>query len=84
MPSKWYEMDLSEQAEEIIGMVEGLTDQDIQSTYDEWSGLRYERGLKGEHAALADLQRIATRHLLQRIGKWDSYVQRVISRKDNK
>ena len=73
-------MDLAEQAEAIIEMIPGLTDQEIQNTYNEWSQLRYERSLNGCTEALADLQQIATRTLLQRLGKWDSYVQRVTSR----
>ena len=82
MPLDWYRMDIGEQAEEIINMIPGLTDQDIQNTYNEWSSLRYEKGLGGQTTALADLQQIATKHLLKRLGKWDSYVQRVTSRKD--
>ena len=82
MPLDWYRMDLGEQAEEIIDMIPGLTDQDIQNTYNEWSCLRYEKSLDGQTEALADLQRIATRHLLKRLGKWDDYIQRVTSRKD--
>jgi len=77
-------MDLGEQAEQIIDSISGLTDQDIKNTYNEWSSLRYEKSLNGRTEALADLQQIATRHLLKRIGKWDSYVQRVTSRKDKK
>jgi hypothetical protein len=75
-------MDLAEQGEAIIDMIDGLTDQDIQNTYNEWSKLRYEKSLNGQTEALADLQSIATKHLLKRLGKWDSYVQRATSRKD--
>ena len=75
-------MDLGDQAEAIVDMMPGLTDLDIQNTYNEWSSLRYEKGLSGQTEALADFQQIATRHLLQRLGKWDSYVERVTSRKD--
>ena len=84
MPLDWYRMGLAEQAEAIIDMVGGLTDQDIQNTYDEWSCLRYEKSLDGRTEALADLQQIATRILLTRLGKWDSYFQRVTSRRGNK
>ena len=84
MPLDWYRMDLGEQAEEIINMIPGLTDQDIQNTYDEWSSLRYEKSLDGRTTALADIQQIATKHLLKRLGKWDDYIQRVTSRKDKK
>ena len=77
-------MDLGEQAEEIIDMIPGLTDQDIENTYNEWSSLRYAKGLHGQTEALADFQQIATKHLLQRLGKWDSYVARATSRKDEK
>jgi len=75
-------MDLAEQAEAIIDMIDGLTDQDIENTYNEWSKLRYEKSLNGQTKALSDLQQIATRYLLKRLGMWDSYVQRVTSRKD--
>jgi len=77
-------MDLGEQTEAIIDMIPGLTDQDIQNTYDEWSCLRYEKSLSGRTEALVDFQQIATKTLMKRLGKWDSYVQRVTSRKDNK
>jgi len=73
-------MDLAEQAEAIIDMIPGLTDQDVQKTYNEWSQLRYERNLNGCTEALADLQMIATKTLLQRLGRWDSYVERATSR----
>ena len=82
MPLDWYRMDLAEQAEAIIDMIDGLTDQDIENTYNEWSKLRYEKSLNGQTKALSDLQQIATRYLLKRLGMWDSYVQRVTSRKD--
>ena len=82
MPLDWYRMDLEGQAKAILDMIPGLTDQDIQNTYNEWSKLRYAKGLHGQTEALADFQQIATKHLLKRLGKWDSYVQRVISRKD--
>jgi len=77
-------MDLTERAEAIIDMIPGLTDQDIQNTYNEWSCLRYEKSLNGQTEALADLQQIATKHLLKRLGKWDGYVQRATSRRGNK
>jgi len=77
-------MDLAERAEAIIDMIPGMTDQDIQNTYDEWSCLRYEKSLNGQTEALADFQQIATKTLMKRLGKWDSYIRRVISRKDNK
>ena len=81
MPLDWDRMDLGDQAEEIIDMIPGLTDQDIQTTYNEWSKLRYAKGLHGQTEALADLQQIATKTLLQRLGKWDSYIQRATSRR---
>ena len=84
MPLDWDRMDLGEQAEEIINMIPGLTDLDIENTYNEWSSLRYEKGYNGRSEALADFQQIATKHLLKRLGKWDKYVQNVTSRKDNK
>jgi len=84
MPLEWYRMDLGEQAEAIIDMIPGLTDQDIEKTYNEWSSLRYEKSLDGRTEALADFQQIATKHLLKRLGKWDSYVQRVTSRREGK
>ena len=80
MPLEWHRMDLAEQAEAIIDMIPGLTDQDVQNTYNEWSQLRYEKSLNGCTEALADLQQIATKTLLQRLGMWDSYVERVTSR----
>ena len=79
MPVNFNRMGLGEQAEEIINMIPGLTDQDIQKTYDEWSCLRYGKGLSGQTEALADLQMIATKNLLQRLGRWDSYVKRATS-----
>lgn len=84
MPLDWDRMDLGDQAEAIIDMIPGLTDQDIENTYNEWSSLRYEKNYNGRTEALADFQQIATKHLLKRLGKWDSYVQRVTSRKGNK
>ena len=80
MPLEWDRMDLGEQAEAIIDMIPGLTDQDIQNTYNEWSSLRYAKGTHGQTEALADFQQIATKHLLQRLGRWDSYVERMTSR----
>ena len=84
MPLEWHRMNLEEQAEAVIDMIPGLTDEDIQNTYDEWSSLRYEKGLDGQTEALADFQQIATKTLMKSLGKWDSYVERVTSRKDNK
>lgn len=80
MPLEWQRMGLAEQAEAIIDMIPGLTDQDIETTYNEWSQLRYEKSLNGCTEALADLQQIATKTLLQRLGRWDKYVERATSR----
>ena len=80
MPLEWFRMDLAEQAEAIIDLIPGMTDQDIQTTYDEWSKLRYTKGKYGQTQALADFQAIAVKTMLQRTGKWDSYVDRVASR----
>jgi len=84
MPLDWYGMDTAEQAEAIIDLIPGLTDQDIQNTYDEWSKLRYAKGTIGQTQALADFQQIAVKHMLQRTGKWDSYVERMNSRHEEK
>ena len=71
---------MAEQTEAIIDLIPGMTDQDIQTTYDEWSKLRYTKGIYGQTQALADFQQIAVKTMLQRTGKWDSYVERVASR----
>ena len=71
---------MAEQAEAIVDMIPGLTDQDIQNTYDEWSKLRYAKGLYGQTEALADFQQIAVKTMLKRLGRWDSYVERMTSR----
>ena len=84
MPLEWYRMDLAEQAEAIIDLIPGMTDKDIQTTYDEWSKLRYTKGKYGQTQALADFQQIAVKTMLQRTGKWDSYVDRVASRNKEK
>ena len=84
MPLEWHRMDLTEQAEAVINMIPGLTDQDIQTTYDEWSKLRYAKGQRGQTQALADFQQIAVKTMLQRTGKWDSYVERMMSRHKEK
>jgi hypothetical protein len=73
-------MDLAEQAEAIIDLIGGLTDQDIQTTHEEWSKLRYTKGKYGQTQALADLQQIAVKTMLKRTGKWDSFVERQASR----
>ena len=84
MPLDWYRMDLAEQAEAIIEMIPGMTDQDIQTTYDEWSKLRYTKGKYGQTQALADFQAIAVKTMLKRTGKWDSFVERRASRNKEK
>ena len=80
MPLDWFRMDTAEQAEAVIDLIPGLTDQDIQNTYNEWSELRYAKGAHGQTQALADFQAIAVKYMLQRTGKWNSYVDRVTSR----
>ena len=82
MPLEWYRMGLEEKSEAIIDLIPGLTEQDIQKTYDEWSKLRYAKGLHGQTQALADFQAIAVKTMLKRTGKWDSYVARVTSHGD--
>jgi hypothetical protein len=77
-------MDVAEQAEAVVDMIPGLTDQDIENTYNEWSKLRYAKGLYGQTEALADFQQIAVKHMLKRLGKWDSFVERVTSRNRGK
>jgi len=80
VPLEWFRMDLAEQAEAIIDLIPGMTDQDIQTTYDEWSKFRYTKGKYGQTQALADFQQIAVKTMLQRTGKWDSFVERKASR----
>ena len=75
---------MAEQAEAIIEMIPGMTDQDIQTTYDEWSKLRYTKGKYGQTQALADFQQIAVKTMLQRTGKWGAFVDRVESRNKEK
>jgi hypothetical protein len=82
MPLEWYKLNLEEQAEEIVDMIDGLTDEDIAAGYDEWATRRYERSILGETEALSDFQQILTKNLLKRLGRWESYVDTVTTRKE--
>lgn len=76
MPENWDRLSGYERAQKILENVEGLTNEMIQSVYDEWSELEFEKTGFGIIRSEVVLQEIAMRHLLQKQNRWGDVEQR--------
>jgi len=76
MPVDWKQLSGFERAEMVLENISGLTNEDIQAVYDEWSEMTFEPTPTGIIQSEAELQRIGVRHLLKRVGKWEQELER--------
>ena len=76
MPVDWKQLSGFERAEKILQNINGLTNEDIQAIYDEWSQMTFEPSVTGIIRSEAELQSIAMRYVLQRSGKWEQELER--------
>ena len=76
MPVDWKQLSGFERAEMILENISGLTNEDIQAIYDEWSQLTFESTVRGVIQSEAELQRIGVRYTLKRVGKWEQELER--------
>jgi len=72
----WEQLSGFERAEKIINNVGGLSNEEIQAVYDEWSEMEFEPTPTGIIQSEVELQKIAVRHLLKKQGKWEHEVKR--------
>ena len=80
MPLPWLSMGLRRRAHAIIDNIQGLTDDDIAEIWTEWGELDYPgEGAAFEREALADLQQIAVRKVLERTGRWKRFEDSVLA-----
>jgi len=73
VPAPWKNWSFSEQAESIIEMFDGLTEDDLELIYLEWEQGDYIDHPAGRTEALAELQMIAQRRYLEKCGKGDAH-----------
>jgi len=73
MPAPWETWAFSEQADYIVNMFEGLTEEDLEFIYKEWEKGNYLDHPAGRTEALSDLQMIAQQRYLEKCGKGDAY-----------
>lgn len=73
MPIPWKCRAFSEQAESILDMFEGLTEEERSLIYDEWEKNQYLDHPMGRIEALNDLQIMAQRVYLEKCGKGNIY-----------
>ena len=76
MPVTWEQLSGYERAEKILDNIGGLTDEEKQRCYDEWSQLTFPVTAAGIIQSEVELQKIATKVILQRQGKWEHEVNR--------
>ena len=76
MTATWEELSGFERAEKIINNVGGLSNEEIQAVYDEWSKMEFQPNATGIIQSEVELQNIAVRHLLKKQGKWEHEVNR--------
>lgn len=69
MPLDWHELTSYEQIELVLGNVDGLDDEDKEVILDEWGHGDYSASADPEASGFADLQAIAVRHLLAKLGR---------------
>jgi len=76
MTATWEQLSGFERAEKILDNIGGLSNEEIQAVYDEWSEMEYEPTETGIIQSEVELQRIAVTHLLKKQGKWEHEVKR--------
>ncbi len=64
----WDDLSLVEQANQILDMLD-VTDEDLPAIEAVWQANEYDWTYEGRLRALADLQRIATEHMLAKVGR---------------
>jgi hypothetical protein len=74
----WKDKTFRQQAEMVIGNVDGLTENQIADVYAEWEGMTFPDVPEGRTESLGVLQDIAVKHLLKSQGRYEAeVVQRV-------
>jgi hypothetical protein len=74
----WKDKTFRQQAEMVIGNVDGLTEDQIADVYAEWEGMTFPDVPEGRTESLGVLQDIAVKHLLKSQGRYEAeVVQRV-------
>lgn len=76
MPVDWKQLSGFERAEMILENIDGLTNEDIQAVYDEWSQMTFEPTVTGIIQSEVELQRIGIEYVLKRTGKWEAELER--------
>lgn len=76
MPVLWETLTFAERAAFLLECTD-LHEDDFQTVYDEWAGRIYPDDAHREERALADLMRIANRHVFARHGKTEAENARV-------
>ncbi len=73
MPVMWEKLSGFERAEKILENIDGLSNEMIQAIYDEWSELEFPPTATGIIQSEVELQRIGTKHLLKKLGRWEAH-----------
>jgi len=73
MNRPWKNWVFSVQADYILDMFDGLTEEDMEFIYTEWEKGEYPDHPMGRTEALSDLQMIARTRYLEKCGKGDTY-----------
>jgi len=76
MPVDWKQLSGFERAEMILENIGGLTNEDIQAIYDEWSQMTFESTATGIIQSEVELQRMGVEYTLRRAGKWEQELER--------
>ena len=68
-------MSLRKKAEFLVDEIDGLTLDDVDEIYEEWSSMEFDRSNHGYDQALAALWNIAYETSLKRLGHYEAYME---------
>lgn len=69
---RWENLSDEQKAMNIIGNIDGLTEEDVTEVFEEWRKGHYDDTPRGRNSAFAELQDLAIRRVLKRQGRLEA------------
>lgn len=77
--ANWLSLSFRKKAEFIVDSIDGLTLEDVDEIYEEWSEMDFERSDFGYDQALNSLWIIAYEKSLKRLGLYNKYAEEILA-----